>query len=281
MIDILMKLKVDLHTHTIHSDGSYTTEELLIKAKQSGIQALSITDHDNISAIEEATELGKKIGMEIIPGVEISTDYQDKEVHILAYFFNIKNDELNDCLKFFRDERLKRAVRIVKKLQNLGLHLTIEDVLEETNSEAVGRPHIASAMLKKGLISSYYEAFNKYIGNDCPAYEKKVHLSPKSAFKIINDAGGLAFLAHPGNMPEDLLKDIISSGVDGIEVVHPSHNKQLVNYYKGIANQYYLLQSGGSDFHGGKRNDENNLGDFYIDYSALDAMRQRLLRDSA
>ena len=276
-----MSSKVDLHTHTSHSDGFYSPIELIKKAKQAGIDVISITDHDNVAGILEATEYGKEIGIDVIPGVEISSDIEDKEVHILAYFFEPDNPELERYLTFFREERLKRAVRIVKKLTSLGLPLTIEDVLEKAKNSAVGRPHIAQAMLEKGLVSSYYEAFNKHIGNGCPAYEKKVHLSPQSAFKIISDAGGLSFIAHPGYMPEALLKELINAGVDGIEVIHPSHSREQVRFYRGIVNEYFLLESGGSDFHGGKREDDKNLGSYYTSIAVVEAMRQRLLRNTA
>lgn len=277
----MMTGKVDLHTHTTFSDGFYSPEELVIKAKQAGIEVLGISDHDNIAGILEATEIGKKIGVEVIPGVEISSDIKDREIHILAYFFEPENPELERYLSFFREERLKRAIRIVNKLRSIGFDLSIDDVLERALNSAVGRPHIAQALVDKGLISSYYEAFNKYIGNGCPAYEKKVHLSPQSAFKIISDAGGLSFIAHPGYMTESLLKELITAGVDGIEVIHPSHSPQLIKFYRGIVNEYFLLESGGSDFHGGKREDENNLGKYFVNSAVVEAMRQRLLKNSA
>ncbi len=276
-----MNGKVDLHTHTSHSDGFYSPRELVLQAKEVGIDLLSITDHDNLAGIEEATEVGKEVGVEVIPGVEISTDIEGKEFHILAYFIQPGNEELERYLLFFREERLKRAVRIVNRLQSIGKHLTIEDVLDFAKNSAVGRPHIAQAMLAKGLVNNYYEAFNKYIGNGCPAYEKKVHLSPQSAFKIISDAGGLSFVAHPGNMQETLLKELINAGVDGIEVIHPSHSKEQIKFYRGIVNEYFLLDSGGSDFHGGKREDNKNFGKFFVSSNVVENMRKRLIRDSA
>lgn len=273
--------KVDLHTHTTYSDGFYSPEELVKKAKLAGIEVIGISDHDNIAGILEAAEVGKKIGVEVIPGLEISSDIRDREIHILAYFFEPDNPELERYLTFFREERLKRAIRIINKLKSIGFNISIDDVLETAQNCAVGRPHIAQTLLEKGLISSYYEAFNKYIGNGCPAYEKKVHLSPQSAFKIINDAGGLSFIAHPGFMTESLLKELINAGVDGIEVIHPSHTAQQTRFYRGIINEYFLLESGGSDFHGGKREDENNLGKYFVNSSVVEAMRQRLLRNTA
>jgi predicted metal-dependent phosphoesterase TrpH len=276
-----MNPKVDLHVHTNYSDGCNSPKELIDKAKAKGIEILSITDHDNLAAIEEASEYGKVVGMEIIPGVEISSDIMDREIHILGYFVEPGNYEIERYLKFFREERLKRADRIVKKLNLLGISLKLDDVLSIASNSAVGRPHIAQAMVEGGFINSYFEAFNKYLGNGCAAYEKKVHVSPRSAFKIINDSGGLSFIAHPGIMPESILMELIEAGVDGIEVIHPSHTAQIVKFYRGIVNEYFLLESGGSDYHGGKREDENNLGKFLVNPSVVEAMRKRLLRDSA
>jgi len=273
--------KVDLHSHTNRSDGALTPTELVEKAKKVGIDILSITDHDSVNALDEAVDAGKRLGVEIIPGVEISSDHKGSEVHILGYFFNPKDKELEHYLNFFRAERVLRAGRIVDKLNALGLDISRDDVLAEAKDSAVGRPHIANVMVKKGLVTSYLEAFNKYIRNGGPAYERKVHLSPQSAFKIIGDAGGLSFVAHPGKMPERIIKDLISAGADGIEVIHPSHTKDRTNFYRGIVNEYFLLESGGSDFHGGKRTDQNNFGKFYTSHHVVDNMRSRLMRDSA
>jgi len=273
--------KVDLHSHTNLSDGFNSPEELIHKAKNVGIEILSITDHDSVNAIEEATTLGSDVGVEIIPGVEISSDLRGIEVHILGYFVDITNKEFEQYLMFFREQRVRRASRIVDKLNQLGLVMSLDDVMKIAKRSAVGRPHIAQALLQKGFVKSYQEAFNKYIKNGGPAYEKKVHLSPQSAFKIISDAGGLSFIAHPGNMSQNLIKELIDAGADGIEIIHPSQSKDLTRFYRGIVNEYFLLESGGSDFHGGKRNDEENFGKFYTSPIVVEAMRSRLMRNSA
>ncbi len=277
----MLKRKVDLHSHTNHSDGYFSPEELVNKAKDVGIDILSITDHDSINAIEKATEIGRELGVEIIPGVEISSDLRGIEVHILGYFIDITNKELEHCLKFFREERIGRANNIVRKLNHLGLDISMADVMHFSKNSAVGRPHIAQAMLKLGLVRSFQDAFNKYIKNGGPAYEGKVHLSPKSAFKIISDAGGLSFVAHPRHMSENIIKELIDAGADGIEVIHPSHSKELTRFYRGIVNEYYLLESGGSDFHGGKRDDEDKFGKFFTTPIVVEAMRTRIMRNTA
>ena len=273
--------KIDLHMHTNYSDGQHTPEELIMKVKDAGIDLISITDHDTVDGIAESIEFGKLYGIEVIPGLEISSDIRDREVHILGYFFDPNNPELEEYLKFFRAERIKRASRIAEKLNALGLNIELNDILDVAKNSAVGRPHIAKAMVKKGLVSNYFEAFSKYIGNGCPAYERKVHLSPRSAFKIISDAGGLSFIAHPGNLPDVIMVELIEAGLDGIEVIHPSHLPHQIKHYRGIVDEYFLLESGGSDFHGGDRNDYSNLGKYTIGLSKVEAMRKQLLRNSA
>jgi 3',5'-nucleoside bisphosphate phosphatase len=269
--------KTDLHMHTYFSDGYHSPEKLIEKANARGIKTLSITDHDNVIGIFEAIEFANKYDIELIPGVEISTDIRDTEVHILGYFVDPKNADLEHYLNFFREERYKRALRMIKKLNILGLDISIEDVMVFAKNSAMGRPHIAQALLAKGQVKSFFEAFYKFIGNHAPAYERKVHLSPQSAFKIISDAGGLSFIAHPGNMPEILIKELIDAGVDGIEVIHPSHSPEQVRFYRGIVNEYFLLESGGSDYHGGKREDDENLGKYYTSSKVVDTMKTRLV----
>ena len=275
----MVTVKTDLHMHSYHSDGYHSPEKVVEKAKNQGIKIMSITDHDSVNAFGEASECAKKFGIEVIPGVEISTDIRDTEVHILGYFVDPKNKDLEHYLNFFREERYKRAIRMVKKLNILGMDITIDDVMLFSKDSAIGRPHIAQALLAKGQVKSFFEAFYKFIGNHAPAYERKVHLSPQSAFKIINDAGGLSFIAHPGNMPEILIKELIDAGVDGIEVIHPSHSPEQVKFYRGIVIEYFLLESGGSDFHGGKREDDENLGKYYTSSKVVDTMRTRLVNN--
>lgn len=259
-----MSLKADLHTHTNYSDGVLSPFELLDLAKTRDISIISITDHDTVDGIESAIDYAKNLGIEVIPGVEISSDIDGSEVHFLGYFIDYKNLELNKYLKFFRDERLERAKRIIKKLNKLGVSITIDDVMQISKNSPVCRPHIAKAILAKGYVKMFAQAFQKFIGDNAPAFERKIYVAPKSALQIINDAGGLSFIAHPGFMEEDKLKKIIQLGVDGIEVVHSSHKPFQQKFYKGIVDQYCLLESGGSDFHGGMRNDEANFGKFVV-----------------
>lgn len=277
----MTQLKADLHTHTIYSDGAHTPAEVVEMAHRNGLSVIAITDHDSVNAIQEAAECGRDLGVEVITGLELSTDVDDKEVHILAYFMDVNNDELQKYLSFFRDERFHRARRMVQKLRNLGLKISIEDVMEKAKNSAVGRPHIAYTMVDLGIVSNYQEAFERFIGDRGPAFERKIHVSPQSALKLISDSGGLSFIAHPGFMKEELLMKLINAGVDGIEVIHPSHNESQIQFYRGIVNQYCLLETGGSDFHGGKKMDNENLGKYYIPVTQLELMRKMVQKSNS
>lgn len=275
-----MPAKIDLHSHTLYSDGAHSPVDLVKKAHSAGINILGITDHDSINGILEATVYGKELGIEVVPGLELSTDLEDKEIHLLAYYIDVNHEELQKYLSFFREERFHRAQRMVQKLRKMGLSITLDDVLVHAKNSAIGRPHIAYALLDLGYIKNYIEAFDRFIGDNGPAFERKIHISPKSALKLINDAGGLSFIAHPGYMKESILINLIKAGIDGIEVIHPSHNPSQVKFYRGIVNQYCLLESGGSDFHGGKKCDDDNLGKYYIGIQQLDAMKKMIVRNS-
>jgi len=277
-----MGAKADLHMHTICSDGALSPYELIKKTKAEGLSIVSITDHDSVASIPDAIEFGKEFGVEVIPGVELSANFEDKEVHILGYFVDYKSQRLLDYLTFFRHERIKRAERIVAKLNSLHIPLKIEAVMEHAGTGSVGRPHIAAALVDEGITKSYQESFDRFIGNGGPAYERKFQFSPLEAVQLIASSGGLSFLAHPGRFTTDgMLQHLIKSGIDGIEVVHPSHTPEHVLHYRGVVTEYFLLESGGSDFHGGKKNDSGVLGAYFVDEKKVDTMKQRLFMQTS
>lgn len=270
--------KVDLHVHTNFSDGIYTPEEILNKAKDKNIACIAITDHDNVDAIDEAIEIGNSMNIEVIPGVELSTEMSGAEVHMLGFFFDRRNPDLLDYLKRYRKIRLDRAVKIVEKLNELDIPLSVDDVLSRIKKNvSVGRPHVAYAMVALKFVDNYFEAFSKYLGDGKPAYVKKQNISPKAATDLIASAGGLTFVAHPGKTlkPDDLVK-LINIGIDGVEIIHPSHSERESSLLQSIAAQYFLLESGGSDFHGGRISDEKNFGSYYVTESYVTAMKNRL-----
>ena len=269
--------KADLHTHTNYSDGALSPYELIKKAHELGLEILGIVDHDTVSAIEDSIEIGSEFGVEIVPGVELSAAIDNREIHIIGYFVDRENEGLAEYLTVSRKDRMRRAKRIVEKLNKINVPLKLEAVLEKAGSAAVGRPHIAHALLDEGLTGSYVEAFSRYIGYGGPAYEKKNSLSPEDTIALVASSGGLSFLAHPGKYTSDaVLHRLIKSGLDGIEVIHPSHTPEEVQHYNGIVDQYFLLASGGSDYHGGKRNDNGALGLYNVPTAWVKEMKKRL-----
>jgi len=267
----------DLHTHTTHSDGHLPPLELVRKAKDLGISVLGITDHDTVGALDEAIEAGKTLGVEVIPGMELSASSPEGEIHVLGYFMDYHSPALTGALTIFRQKRIERIERIVGKLNRMKIPLTVESVLAEATGDSVGRPHIANALVNNGHAVSYHQAFNKYIGEGRPAFEKKAEFSAEDTIRLIAAAGGLSFLAHPGrSVDENLLHRLIKSGLDGIEVYHPSHSEERVEFYRGIVSEYFLLESGGSDFHGGLKKDEHLLGKIGVPPATVDIMRRRL-----
>jgi len=271
-----MSGRVDFHLHTTASDGFHSPKELVEKAVRAGFSAISITDHDTLEGYKAALPFARKASLELIPGVELSSEFQGKEVHILGYFVDTESTEFQSALEFFTKERFYRAERIIKKLNNIGLDLSINEIADQYPGLPIGRPHIAELLLRKEYVKSFPEAFYTYLGNNAPAYEKKVYISPESAFRLIAAASGLSFIAHPGNMPEDVLKALIDAGCDGIEVMHPSLNNSQIKFLHDLTNNYFLLRSGGSDFHGGKKKDDENFGRFYLRYDEVRAMKSRL-----
>jgi predicted metal-dependent phosphoesterase TrpH len=269
----------DMHMHTIYSDGALSPFELIKRISNVGLGTISITDHDSVGAIDEAIALGNDLGVEVIPGVELSSNIGEKDIHILGYFVDYKDPQLLEYLSLFRGERLKRAEKIVAKLNHLQIPLKLETVLDRAGSGSVGRPHIAQALVTEGFIESYEQAFYKYIGVGCPAYEKKIHFSPEDAIALLASVGGLSFLAHPGKYTSDAdIQRLIKHGLDGIEVIYPSHTPDRIRHYRMIAAEYFLLESGGSDFHGGMREDDHLIGAFTVPLEAVENMKRRLFQ---
>ncbi len=264
----------DLHTHTTFSDGSLSPEELLRIAREIGLKALAITDHDTVEALQSALKLAPQYGIEIIPAIELGTHVNGTELHFLGYLIDIDSDTLSHYLEEIRITRRNRAVAILKKLSAYGLHLRLEEVLRRAGGGSIGRPHIAAAMVENGLVSSFQEAFDLWIGDGKPAHVNKGQHSPEELIHLIHEADGIAILAHPGNrVSQSLIRRFIRAGLDGIEVIHPSHDDQTQQMLKEIARKYGLLMTGGSDFHG-FRGHQNVFGNFIIPYKVVEQLKK-------
>jgi predicted metal-dependent phosphoesterase TrpH len=269
-----MELKADLHTHTTYSDGILKPAELLSLAKEKGISVISIVDHDTLDGNIEAESISSEYGIEVIMGCEFSCFENGKEYHLLGYAFDPDNKNLKTHLNNYRNVRLSRAKHIHSKLCTLGLNLTFDEILEAADKAPVARPHIASVMVKKGYVADLKEAFMKYIGEGAPAYQPKAVFPVEMAIKMINSANGVAVLAHPRNYIEQpKLYQLIQQGLDGIEVNHPSHSEEQKKFYHYVASQYWLLETGGSDYHGSREFDAGNIGNFYVSYSVVESIK--------
>lgn len=273
---------VDLHTHTSCSDGTFTPEELVEYAADKNLSAVAITDHDILSGIEEAQAAGDRLGIEVISGVEVSTEYEGSDIHIVGLFIDIFNRELNLKLDAMREKRTKRNMLVVEKLQDIGLKITFDDVKNAAQGGIITRAHFAKALRNKGYISSNQEAFDRYIGRGKPAYVKREVLDWRETISVINNAGGIAVMAHPllykfsKARLENIVSDMAMHGLKGIEAYYSTHSPSDVKYIKMIADKNKLKISGGSDFHGAnkpKLDLATGYGSLAVPYNVLEGLR--------
>lgn len=267
--------KVDLHLHSCVSDGRYTPAEVVAKAAGLGLAVIALTDHDNVDGIASALEAAKNFpGLKVIPGVEISADEPEGEVHMLGYFIDYTHPELLETLKESRASRVGRAEEMVNKLAGLGLPVEWKRVQEISGDGTIGRPHIAQALLEKGYISTIKEAFDRYIAYGGPAYVEREKIDPAEAINLILRAKGLPVLAHPlfSNNPEALIARLKKSGLTGIEVYYGRYTTEEIKKLIGLADKYGLVPTGGSDYHGLDDNTETMMGGADVPMAAAERL---------
>ncbi len=243
--------KIDMHVHTTASDGIYSPSQVIDLAVKRDLAGIAITDHDTVEGIGEALKYGKtKKDFIVIPGIELSTEINGEEIHILGYRIDYEDKELMEVLRTLKEQRVQRAVKITEKLRDLGLSITIDEVKAAAGQGILGRPHIAGVLVEKGYVKNTYEAFQQYLSKGCPAYVERFKLSPYGAIDLIKKVGGFAVVAHPGLIEsEEILKELVDYGVDGIEVYHPDNGQEATEAYRSLAQSRGLLITGGSDFH--------------------------------
>jgi predicted metal-dependent phosphoesterase TrpH len=249
---------VDLHCHSTASDGTFSPAEVVRLAAQLELSALALTDHDTIAGVAEAAAEAESLGIDFIPGIEISAEYPHPgTMHILGYGVDHASPDLRELTTTLIAGRDNRNPRIIAKLQQLGVSITMEEVEREAGGTVVGRPHIAAILHRKGYVSSIKEAFNKYLAQGAPAYFDKERLTPHQALEKVRQAGGLPVLAHAIQLRTDndaqldrVVKDLVDLGLAGIEVFHSDHNAEWIDKCEKLADKYKLLKTGGSDFHG-------------------------------
>ena len=246
---------IDLHLHSICSDGKDTPEELIEGALGAGYKTISITDHDTVKGVFRGIEAAKGKPIEIIPGIELSSVDNNDDIHILGYYIDYKDPDFIKRIEFFKEKRKERAEEIVKNLNKIGMDIRIDTVFRIAHGAPIGRPHIAEALLSEELIDTYGEAFFRYIGSDGPAYVPKYKVKPAEAIELILRHGGIPVIAHPGIMDRDeLIIELKEYGLMGVEAIHPLHVQEKQLYYEQLAEKYGLLITGGSDWHGRGRN---------------------------
>ena len=255
--------KVDLHIHSTASDGRFSPEEIVGKATELGLTIIALTDHDSIDGIVPALSAAKAFPrLKIIPGVEISTDVPQGEVHVLGYFIDYTDDDLKAALERFRNSRQGRAQGMIARLRDLGVHIDWQRVQEIAGAGSIGRPHIARALLEKGYTTSLKEAFTRYIGRDGPAYVEREKMTPVEAVELIIRSNGLPVMAHPFtvNEPETLIAEMKTAGLVGIETYYNGYTDEEIGNLVNLAGKYDLITTGGSDYHGQDDSAETMMG---------------------
>jgi predicted metal-dependent phosphoesterase TrpH len=255
--------QVDLHIHSTASDGKLSPEAVVSKAAELGLTVMSLTDHDSVEGVLPALEAAKVFPeLRVIPGVEISTDMPYGQAHVLGYFIDYTSNELKSALERFRSSRQRRARGMIIKLRDLGIDIDWQRVQEIAGDGSIGRPHIAQVMLEKGYITSFTEAFDKYIGQDGSAYVEREKMTPAEAVEMIVKAKGLPVLAHPFTVtdPEATVTELKPAGLVGIEAYYKDYSADEIENLVSMAEKYDLIATGGTDYHGLDDSSEIMLG---------------------
>lgn len=266
----------DLHVHTNFSDGTHSPEEVVEQAKKVGLKTIAITDHDVIDGVGGAVAVGGKLGVEVIAGIEFTTEIPKTEIHILGYFIDLKNVILLETLEKIQEGRRKRIYKMVDKLKGLKVEIPEEKISEIVKLKSPGRPHLARVLLEEGLVMTFKEAFDRYLDFHAPAYVGHYKLSPWQAIGLIRKADGIAVYAHPGTSNCDLMiPQLMAGGLAGIEVYYTGHSQSQTNHYLHLARKYGLLVTGGSDYHGFRSGREVELGRLTIPDELVEKLRAR------
>lgn len=275
MSDVAPSARVDLHLHTTASDGILPPEQLVLAAQQAGLSAIAVTDHDTLAGVDAARAAAAPFGIRVIPGVELSVFHDGREIHMLALHIS-RPDSMNIRLAHFRETRIGRAEEIVRKLNALGVPLPLQSVMTEAGDAAVGRPHVARAMVSHGYVRDNHEAFDRYLGFGRPAYVPKERVTAADAIDMTHEAGGVAFWAHPGNSGKRAeIEKLREMGLDGVEVRHPSHSAEDILRIGTLVDFLHMVPSGGSDWHG-TRDGPRQIGNMNVPAEWLELQDQRV-----
>ncbi len=265
----------DLHVHTTASDGALAPEQMVAKARRAGLRALGITDHDTVSGIDRAIAAARQEGVEIVPGVEINTDHDNDEVHVLGYYPDLHDERFLELLAGLRGSRHSRLGVMIEKLSSLGMPISQERVLEIAGGAAPGRLHVAKALCERHFVQDVKEAFTKYLATGGPAYVGRAKLDPAGAVEALLAAGAVPVLAHPGFISSPaVLPELVERGLMGLEVYYPGHDPGTVVSLLRQAEEYGLLVTGGSDSHGSPEAHTGEVGSVRVPYEHVEAIRK-------
>lgn len=266
--------KGDFHLHSTASDGVHSPTWVMETAMVHGVRALSLTDHDTTAGLAEARQAAARLGLRLIPGIELSTDLGKADVHLLGYGFDIEAKPLQDFLRWQREGRLARVETIVRILRDNGMPIEVGRVLEIAGEATVGRPHVARALLEAGHVTSVQEAFDRWLGNGKPADVNREKLEPVDALRMIHDHGGVVFAAHAVFIGEDYpaaIEQLAGWGLDGLETYYKHYDAETIRKHEALADRLGLAKSGGSDYHGLGNPDDREIGDISFPDAAVDA----------
>lgn len=268
-----LHLPVDLHLHSTASDGSLAPEHLIARVAAAGLAAVALTDHDTLDGVEEALSAGRRCGLEVLPGIEISASTEELEIHLLGYD-PLFPEKISAVLDELRSERYLRMEKMLTRLRRLGFGISDAEVISEAGSAAPGRLHLARLMVKLGYTPDIDTAFSLYLERGRPAFVPRTILDPAGAITLLHRAGAVPVVAHPGASGRGLLRKLVAVGLRGIEVIHPEHTPELVRYYRHQAKQMGLLITGGSDYHGDRDYRAGRPGGFTVPYRCLAAIKE-------
>jgi 3',5'-nucleoside bisphosphate phosphatase len=269
-----MQRIADLHIHTFYSDSTSSPEEVVADAVKAQLTAISITDHDVLDGISPTIKAAEGSGIEVIPGIELSSEIDGKDIHILGYFIDHEKSILAEKCQTFLDARVNRMKQMLSNLKTVGVNnIEYEEVQALTKSRAVGRAHLATLLVQKGWATGFKDAFERYIGEHCPGWAPKFKQSPFEAIDLIHQSGGLAVMAHPMlTQKDELISPMVKAGLDGLEVHYPNCSETVTNFYQGLARKHGLFMTGGSDAHGAAKS-YTYVGKGYVVYETVEAMK--------
>lgn len=264
----------DLHLHTVFSDGTYTPHQLIEEAAKASLSAIAVVDHDTFDGIAPVQEAARSRDIEVVPGIELTAEYDASEIHILGYFIDYNDDTFIKKLQLIKQDRIERIYKILDKLRELGIDLRSDSVFNISGPGTIGRLHIARAMVTEGIVGSIPEAFSRYIGDKSPAYYSGFKLSPQEAILLIKNSGGVAVLAHPYIINnEQVIAKIIEYGIMGIEAYYPEHAAKATKQYVELARSRGLLVTGGSDCHGLAK-PQARIGAVKVPYAVVEELKR-------